>query len=251
MIKFFRKIRQNSIKEKKFINYLKYALGEIVLVVIGILMALQINNWNENRLNEKRIKSYLQSFITDLKSDILVYKRNINEFEITFKNINRILLNDEYRRLDADSIYALINYSWSINTLSDQTFEKIKSVGLQEILGTPEIEKAINDYYTNSTTHYDYFINWNKEMAMKDNTFWNYNDKYETGINNYLGLNSIPFHQNPEKRKEELIKLIESTLGRNYLKNTITRMKYGTIEANQFKSNAENLIELIENEINK
>jgi len=47
MIKFFRKIRQNSIKEDKLVNYLKYAIGEIVLVVIGILIALQINTWNE------------------------------------------------------------------------------------------------------------------------------------------------------------------------------------------------------------
>lgn len=46
MIKFFQKIRQNSLMENKTGKYLKYAIGEIVLVVIGILIALQINNWN-------------------------------------------------------------------------------------------------------------------------------------------------------------------------------------------------------------
>ena len=49
MIKFFRKIRQNLLSEGKTGKYLKYAFGEIVLVVIGILIALQINNWNEQR----------------------------------------------------------------------------------------------------------------------------------------------------------------------------------------------------------
>ena len=49
MIKFFRKIRHNLINEGKTTKYLKYAIGEIVLVVIGILIALQINNWNEQR----------------------------------------------------------------------------------------------------------------------------------------------------------------------------------------------------------
>jgi len=49
MIKFFRKIRQNLLSEGKTGKYLKYAIGEIVLVVIGILIALSINNWNENR----------------------------------------------------------------------------------------------------------------------------------------------------------------------------------------------------------
>jgi len=48
MIKFFRKIRQNLLRENKTGKYFKYAIGEITLVVIGILIALQINNWNEN-----------------------------------------------------------------------------------------------------------------------------------------------------------------------------------------------------------
>jgi hypothetical protein len=51
MLKFFRKIRQNLLSEGKTGKYLKYAFGEIILVVIGILIALQINNWNENRKN--------------------------------------------------------------------------------------------------------------------------------------------------------------------------------------------------------
>lgn len=57
MIKFFRQIRQNLIMQNKTANYIKYAIGEIVLVVIGILIALQINNWNEDRktnLEEQR-----------------------------------------------------------------------------------------------------------------------------------------------------------------------------------------------------
>ncbi|MFT7066002.1 MAG: hypothetical protein ACJAUO_001580, partial [Sediminicola sp.] len=49
MIKFFRKIRQKMLTENKFSKYLLYAIGEIILVVIGILIALSINNWNENR----------------------------------------------------------------------------------------------------------------------------------------------------------------------------------------------------------
>ncbi|MEM6516972.1 MAG: DUF6090 family protein, partial [Bacteroidota bacterium] len=49
MIKFFRNIRKTLLTENRFNKYLLYAIGEIVLVVIGILIALQINNWNENR----------------------------------------------------------------------------------------------------------------------------------------------------------------------------------------------------------
>ena len=54
MIKFFRHIRKNLLNEGKTSKYLKYAIGEIILVVIGILIALQINNWNEKKANEER-----------------------------------------------------------------------------------------------------------------------------------------------------------------------------------------------------
>lgn len=60
MIKFFRKIRQKTLTENKFSKYLIYAVGEIILVVVGILIALQINNWNQNQLNnQKEIKILL------------------------------------------------------------------------------------------------------------------------------------------------------------------------------------------------
>jgi len=56
-MKFFRKIRQNLLVENKKGKYFKYAIGEIVLVVIGILIALSISNWNEKRKINEEIKS--------------------------------------------------------------------------------------------------------------------------------------------------------------------------------------------------
>ena len=71
MIKFFRKIRQRLLSENRFSKYLVYAIGEIVLVVIGILIALQINNWNENRKELKKSQALLEEFKKDLVRDTL------------------------------------------------------------------------------------------------------------------------------------------------------------------------------------
>jgi len=68
MLKFFRKIRQESIKNHKTINYLKYAIGEIILVVIGILIALQVNEWNNDRIRKKEEVTILKQLQTDLKT---------------------------------------------------------------------------------------------------------------------------------------------------------------------------------------
>ena len=54
MIPFFRKIRKTLADDNKPIKYLRYAIGEIVLVVIGILIALSINNWNSNRIQKQK-----------------------------------------------------------------------------------------------------------------------------------------------------------------------------------------------------
>ncbi|WP_297798685.1 DUF6090 family protein [uncultured Eudoraea sp.] len=84
MIKFFRKIRQNLLSEGKTGKYFKYAIGEIILVVIGILIALQINNWNENRKNKIAEADY--------------YCRILDDFELNEKLI------DETSKLTTDKI---------------------------------------------------------------------------------------------------------------------------------------------------
>ena len=74
MIKFFRKIRQRLLEENRMSKYLIYAIGEIVLVVIGILIALQINNWNEgNKQNKQELKQ--------LKALKLEFEKNLISFD--------------------------------------------------------------------------------------------------------------------------------------------------------------------------
>ncbi len=94
MTKFFRKIRQNSISENKLTNYLKYAIGEIVLVVVGILIALQINNWNETRKQYRTEREFIASVKNDLKQDKAFIKLIIEQMEPrieAFKILNRDL----------------------------------------------------------------------------------------------------------------------------------------------------------------
>ncbi len=67
MIKFFRKIRQQSLTENKFSKYLLYAIGEVILVVIGILIALQINNWNNDLENKKIEQNIIQNLNLEFK----------------------------------------------------------------------------------------------------------------------------------------------------------------------------------------
>src|SRR5210317_586335 len=69
MIQFFRRIRQKLISQNRLSKYLLYAIGEIILVVVGILIALQINNWNENRKDQQVVQELYHNLISSLKTD--------------------------------------------------------------------------------------------------------------------------------------------------------------------------------------
>lgn len=71
MLHFFRKIRQSLLNNGKTAKYLTYALGEIVLVVFGILIALQINNWNEKKKETKELQNYLIKIADNIQQDII------------------------------------------------------------------------------------------------------------------------------------------------------------------------------------
>lgn len=91
MIKFFRKIRFNKLKEGKFLNYLKYAVGEIVLVVIGILIAVNINNYNEKRKQQKLQSSIFKIIEEEMISDSLTIHESNESFTYLDSIYNRIL----------------------------------------------------------------------------------------------------------------------------------------------------------------
>ena len=82
MLRFFRQIRQRLLTDNKFSKYLLYAVGEILLVVIGILIALQINNWNEERIKDEAVRRHLESLAGAIEDDIreLTISMEFNEF---------------------------------------------------------------------------------------------------------------------------------------------------------------------------
>ncbi|WP_418636723.1 DUF6090 family protein [Winogradskyella sp.] len=92
MIKFFRKIRQNLLSERKTGKYFKYALGEVILVVVGILIALQINNWNDSRKENKIKNNYYNRLLVDLEADKAYANRYISRID------SSLAVYDKYRK---------------------------------------------------------------------------------------------------------------------------------------------------------
>ncbi|OIQ36700.1 MAG: hypothetical protein BM563_10315 [Bacteroidetes bacterium MedPE-SWsnd-G1] len=113
MNKFFRKIRQQLLNEGKTWKYLKYAIGEILLIMIGIFAALQLNNWNQKRLQEIEFKTTLEQLYNTISDDHHLYETNANLVEGHIESIG-VLLNDSAQQLALGYPY----YLWSLSFTS-------------------------------------------------------------------------------------------------------------------------------------
>ena len=120
MIKFFRRIRQQLLGEGKTGKYLKYALGEILLVMIGILLALQVNNWNEGRKDRIEEREILFTLKEDFQNTILEIERlnglrqNILKVTDTFYKITRDGF-EGYSKSELDSLFSIIIINPTLN----------------------------------------------------------------------------------------------------------------------------------------
>ena len=136
MVKFFRKIRQNLLSEGKTGKYLKCAIGEIVLVVIGILIALQINNWNENQKLETKTQDYYVQLLDDLNSDIISAENTIKEFSNHQKEYNNYTSSYDEKGLTPINAYeqisklTLISTPLTFNTNTIESLQNSGDVGL-------------------------------------------------------------------------------------------------------------------------
>jgi hypothetical protein len=132
MIKFFRKIRQSLLSENKFSKYILYAIGEILLVVIGILIALQLNTNAENKkLNEKR-QEYSNQLIEDLQREIQFFNEfedAVEKDEYEYNQYLRIYEKPELKPIEIyNELVKLRMYSNTI-TFNSSTIESLRSSG--------------------------------------------------------------------------------------------------------------------------
>jgi hypothetical protein len=169
MLKFFRRIRQNLLFQGKTSRYFKYAIGEIVLVVIGILIALQINTWNKERIEQKKEHTYLTNIKRDLQHQLdsidihLSYEKKYIEnakpfLDTYFENdklvidsslmMNLSLLTERKTFVSTDPTYTDLTSSGNIDLLQDQIFKDKLIVYYQNL---ERIEKIIQNNNTQLT----------------------------------------------------------------------------------------------------
>ncbi len=148
MIKFFRRIRQQLLTENKFGKYLIYAIGEIALVMIGILLALQFNNWNQNNNNKKAETYYLNQMKIDLIADSLFLSNttlNLNKRLPVLENFLRELHKENNKESFNDAIKQYIDIILEplFFVSNNATYNEMESSAKLGIINDAELRKKI------------------------------------------------------------------------------------------------------------
>lgn len=255
MISFFRKIRQQLLTENKVGKYILYAIGEIILVVIGILIALQINNNNDLRKNREKEIHYLQNIKKDLKLNMLELDRYIEIRTGCIESANRIIEHFEgkpimnFSSFNADGMKI---YTWQKFYQNNNTF--------QELLNSGNLSQISNDSIKNILLNIESLY---KKMKSEEDHF-----RFDTEILIYEPIynlmdltplvNNFTYNLSNGQAGKNVTLSIENY--RDYLKSTLIKngflmavLEFGTMndQMRVMKRMSEELIRLIDLEIKK
>ncbi|MCF7560921.1 DUF6090 family protein [Sabulilitoribacter multivorans] len=248
MIKFFRKIRQKLLTENKFSKYLLYAIGEIVLVVIGILIALQINNWNEQKKIKQNAKEALIALKNDLVQDTILISNRLPEVNYQYE------INESFRervaspKAKVDTLLRIaqkeFNPTWNNPIVyNTNAYTSLVQTGLIEKLSDSLKEKIKTFYNTKS--------NFNEIIK---NVTVDYSNKVSNYVDSYT-FGATPLHdQGPlidslVWSKVEMAHLAASFQGLSNFKRILFKLVNEEMQYSQ--KNSKKLIHDIEQFLNK
>lgn len=162
MIKFFRKIRQHLLSENKFSKYIIYGIGEIILVVIGILIALSINNSNQFKKDRAAEKIYLQGLYDELLRDSVYFEstnKTLNFIEKSSRNVIAILDDPDKRIVDSLKFLTDLRFMIALDQKLPEPiiWKELQSSGnLRLIQNRKLIDLLYNHYHTVRSCQKDY-----------------------------------------------------------------------------------------------
>jgi len=169
MLKFFRSIRKKLIEEDNVRKYILYAIGEILLVVIGILIALQVNNWNEQRKLNTEIETFQKALLSELQNDLTSIDQKIEIIRMNMKRDSALYNRVTGPDATLDTLVQIGRYEYDIwinpmVNFNDNTLNSLESSGLLPLLdgqirtGILDLTNQKELYKNQLETNIEYFL---------------------------------------------------------------------------------------------
>lgn len=172
MVQFFRKIRQGLLSENKFTRYLVYAIGEIILVVIGILIALQVANWNEDKKTEIFELKMLSEIKHALENDLEYFESMVERMDLvdsasevmTAHLVDQSVFIDSLYDKPGDRFYGLT--MGTIFQFNPGPYETLKISGINKI-SNDSLRNYVTYLYDFELPRYEMLVNWEERDYAK------------------------------------------------------------------------------------
>ena len=152
--------------ENKTGKYLKYAIGEIILVVIGILIALQINNWNQNRLNGISAENFLNQVKEELELDVINYKRDLDNIQRYTDYLNKVS-ERKFSEIDLSLLPSSLTRNLSPNN-NNTSYVKMLESGIIEYVDNNIIKKNLKKYYLTDYVNYNNLTAFHRKFVLEN-----------------------------------------------------------------------------------
>ena len=147
-------------------KYFKYAIGEIVLVVIGILIALSINNWNEEKKSNEELDDFLILMLDELSQDMVFFKKGVSRADKNIAFLDAISKKD-YTTISIEEFPEIVGRSLN-NKKFGATYNNLKSNGKFNLIKDIELKKNLNSYYENNLPIYSEWVIWNQKFVSEN-----------------------------------------------------------------------------------
>lgn len=244
MIKIFRNIRKNLLVEGKITKYFKYAIGEIFLVVLGILLALSINTWNEERKEKAVARNLLKNIRYDLVADTIKYSRDLQSIPKLVDNAKSLLNRTFSDTTSANALFYKMPYSAYNYKVKNQSYQKVINAGITDFFEFNEIFDDINTYYTIDSNGYNVITKWDSDGSIDDGKLWMAMG-FEVDVfsdNNFYKENEIEYAQLEFTRKAVLLEQLNSPNLRNSIKMNLYRKMRINETVQEMKQKAKDII---------
>ena len=245
MINFFRKIRKQLADQNKPLKYLRYAVGEIVLVMIGILMALQVNNWNEERKDQNELRNILQSIVVDMKEDVKEVNWSSESFKEENERIKSFLDHEDYSGFTRDSLEQSLETFYVDPNYRMNSFQRLMDSGITEYGKYEEVVASIKEYYEYAIPFFKPFEEDLKQTVQRSSHFW----RFEQNTYEFNYEKELHSEQSEEAALKALTGLLKSPIPRNILKISYRRNKWLINEYGYFEEYMDEMVKEIEDAI--
>jgi len=246
MIKFFRQIRRNLIETGKTSKYLKYAIGEIILVVIGILIALSINNWNQQHQEKNEELKQLKALKLEFEKNALtldsITKHHTENEDATLRLINAT---NNYTIKEYDSLYLKAVYNYNFDP-SKGIYNSLINSGKIELISNQILKYKLAEIQDLVT---DYIDDENLVREYCSNSFFPF-------VINQMPYNPLRLYKNRTVKEEQLhhsyfLEMLNNRIFIEHL-SMISLYRIGVFEEGyKVEKEYNNIINLINQEINK